>query len=750
MISRRYHSGRSLISVLLVLSLLLPGGGWERECLAKPAWRGPVRITQKDGSTFLGRVHGDEWCHYLTDMQGHAIIKDSDGLYCYCIYSPDGIPTSTGYMVGERDVPSSVLSQSAAIPLSVLSGNSLPLRSEIARLRGEARSSLRARRPSLRGGNDPPSPTEEQVHRCIVVLADFPDKKMTYTREDFEQMLLGKDYRRDGATGSAKEYFDEMLRGDIELEFILSPIVTMDHDCAYYFGWVDPQRKDRSPAQFVAEACTKAHDAGVDFSLFDGDGDGQVDNVIIFAAGKDEAESGDQDCPWSHQWWVKDGGKINCTLDGVIVNRYALATEIGLTGEDGEGVAQFGFAPIGTFCHEFTHTLGLPDFYDTDNISSGGVADGLFFVTDLMDGGCYNNYSRTPPHWGAVDYHLLGLGRELTLKEGTTTLSNVEVDRTYIRYDSPTEGEYYLFDVRGEGKWDGSIGDKGLAVYHIDRTDPARWAANKINTDPSRQLAYLVTPDPSNHAFDSDGNRIPQSAESLFFPHGDITVFTSKTTPVFSFRNGSLSPLGLTDIHYDQVTKRGSFTVINMADVVIPEIRLYRQDIFQDCAIIQMTSTDERFSSPAVVTVGSGPEDAPTYADTLSISPYSTGKYALRLEGLESGTLYRVHANLSANGISGAKTDLSFETKPLYDSYPYITFRDIPRSEDGVFPKGSPIPLVVYNLEKDAQVEWRKDGAVIKPGSDGYYHLWTSGEIVATITYKDGSVEIIKKTLSVR
>lgn len=729
-------------TLLLLLPILLCPDGMVSH--AKPAWRGKVRVTQKDGTTFLAKVHGDEFTNYLTTLDGHAVTKDGEGLYCYCIYSPEGIPTSTGYMVGERAVPSSILSASTRIPRDVLLDNSSTLRRLSSTLRNETR--REGRRELSTKAVDGDSPT----YKCIVVLAEFQDKKMTYSREDFEAMLLSDGYSRDGATGSAKEYFDEMFRGDIRLEFVISPIVTMDHGCPYYFGGSDPRRKDQRSAQFVAEACTKAHEAGVDFSQFDGDGDGQVDNVILFAAGQDEAECGDPDCPWSHQWWVKDGGKITCTLDGVLVNRYALATEIGLNGEDADGVATYGFAPIGTFCHEFSHTLGLPDFYDMDGISSGGICDALFYVTDLMDGGCYNNYSRTPPHWGAVDYHLLGLGKEVTLGEGNTALGAVADNRTYIRYDSPTEGEYYLMDVRGEGIWDDSIGSKGLAIYHLDRTDPERWINNKVNIDPSRQLAYLVCPDPALHAFDPEGNRIPESSGALFFPHGETRMFTSKTEPVFSFHGGRPSPLGLTDISYDPLRRMATFTVLAMDDIVIPEIRSERVDIFQYNAILQFSSTDEKSSSPSTVIISSGPPESPTMSDTLSVTPHAAGKYALRLDGLTPGTMYRVSAGLMVNGLAGPKTDLSFETRNLYDSYPYITFKDVPRGEDGSFPEGCAIPLVVYNLEGGASVIWQKDGAVIRPGSDGYYHLWSSGEMTATIIYQDGSSEIIRKALTVK
>lgn len=53
---------------------------------------------------------------------------------------------------------------------------------------------------------------------------------------------------------------------------------------------------------------------------------------------------------------------------------------------------------IGTFCHEFSHCLGLPDFYDTNYNGHFGMAS-----WSLMDSGSYNDDGYTPIGYSAYE-----------------------------------------------------------------------------------------------------------------------------------------------------------------------------------------------------------------------------------------------------------------------------------------------------------------------------------------------------------
>ena len=48
---------------------------------AVPAYRGLIPYTQPDGSVIQIRLHGDEFCHWVTDASGQVLEMDAAGYY---------------------------------------------------------------------------------------------------------------------------------------------------------------------------------------------------------------------------------------------------------------------------------------------------------------------------------------------------------------------------------------------------------------------------------------------------------------------------------------------------------------------------------------------------------------------------------------------------------------------------------------------------------------------------------------------
>lgn len=112
------EKGRSAAAkLILAMMLLLPL--W-RGADARPAYPWPVTVAQPDGTKIQIRIHGDEFGHYMTDLSGHAVTRSSDGTICYALYEPDGTLSNSGYAVGDKKAPSSILNASRYIPQQII------------------------------------------------------------------------------------------------------------------------------------------------------------------------------------------------------------------------------------------------------------------------------------------------------------------------------------------------------------------------------------------------------------------------------------------------------------------------------------------------------------------------------------------------------------------------------------------------------------------------------------------------------
>ena len=111
---------KAYISIILILTAILSA--------ARPSRPGNVTFVQPDGTTFVGKCIGDEFMKVRMTLEGHSIIKDNDGWWCYAIYETDGSRHSSGCRVGEK-APADILARSMNIPYEVLSENAVARRS---------------------------------------------------------------------------------------------------------------------------------------------------------------------------------------------------------------------------------------------------------------------------------------------------------------------------------------------------------------------------------------------------------------------------------------------------------------------------------------------------------------------------------------------------------------------------------------------------------------------------------------------
>ena len=702
---------RFIFSILFLLTACL-------QVQAIPARGTAVTVRQPDGTELRIVVSGDEFCRIVRTEDGRAVTKGADGYWCYAAYDISGSKRNTGVRVTASNGSSAAATASRNIPYGILRANAAQRRAEVNRARNTRRVS-----PATKAGGD--------TRKALIVLAQFQDLPFKFSRDNFVNMLTQHEYSYGGATGSALDYFNDQFEGVCDFEFTVSPVITLSKGYAYY-GENDSRGDDKRAPEAVKEACQML-DSQIDFSQFDFDGDGEVDNVFVFVAGHDEAEGAGDDHIWSHQWYLKSAG-IRLTLDGKVINSYAISTEL-----THDGSWKEIFTTIGTFCHEYSHSLGLYDIYDTDYEDSGGECKAVWGTTSLMDHGNYNNNGNTPPNYNSMELWMLGLGTAEAFEIGSQTLAPLSSQKRYFISDTDTEGEYYFYECRAPEGWDEYVGGSGMLIYHYDASDNdagysdgnkmnltarERWWYNEANANPDHPCFDLIESVP-----------IATNISQVFWPNGTHTAFNASSNPPMSFWSGGQADVGITGIKKD-----GTFVTFSITGPVTIE----KVEEFQDAAIVlwSMTGSSNAESCISIRQAGGN-------TTVYRVKPYAAGSYSYTFEGLSPDKTYTVSVyNPNAPEMS---VSAEFTTKKYYsDGYPFIYLNSADRNSDGSFKKGGRMPLRVFNARGAAHVGWTFSDSVLTTDGSGYYTVQGSGTLKAIVDYEDGTTDVITKQITVK
>lgn len=355
--------------------------------------------------------------------------------------------------------------------------------------------------------------------KALVILVQFQDVKFKssdpvatfnhYLNADFGTAVPSQDVsvfnQEDVNYGSVKEYFKECSMGKFTPQFDIVGPYTISKESAYY-GTDDSKGNDQNFKQMISEACAQAAADKIDFSKYDSDGDKFVDLVYIIYAGYSQSISGNSD----DYLWPKSGtdnfykydenGKEISPLkylifNGCRVSRFGINNE--LNGSPDSKIPSIN--GIGLFCHEFSHTMGLPDHYDTEYKDADNQSPEFW---DLMDAGEYTYDGYCPTPYTPWQKMLMGWATPITLdgtQAGQYTLEpydlaskayKIEADvnednfRINENYSSTelsdkkkkelkerAKGEFLLLqNIRNEGWYKHLLG-YGLLVWRIDYGD---------------------------------------------------------------------------------------------------------------------------------------------------------------------------------------------------------------------------------------------------------------------------------------
>ena len=482
---------------------------------AKPGWQ---TITQSDGTTLKVQVVGNEFSSAILTSDGLTVDRGKDGDFYY-ISSLTGLTTVRTHDIGERTA-----SEKAFV--NIERDNLKPV------FKNYKRVSQPKGQFGISGSNADASVPAMGTRRVPIILVQFQDIKFHNTRQDIiDGMLTGE--------VSVNQYFRDQSNGMYDPQFDVYGIYTVSQNRAYY-GAHTGNSNDKALGALVTEACQLAAADGVSFKPYDTNSDNYCDVVIVIFAGVGEAQARTTipDAIWPCNWDLNSAKYYNMGGNGAFkpsygdpyVNTFAVFNE--LHGDDESSTTVDG---IGTFCHEFGHCLGLPDFYDTA-VRDAHIGLGDW---DIMCRGSYNNDTYTPAGYSAYEKAFMGWIEYITPQPGTYyTLpvwnqKNADTDKAVCMVSDLNKNEYFIIENRKLQGWDQYLPGEGIMITHVTYNADRWWSDSPNNED--IQLMTLMS---------ADNSWTYEDQSTDLWPLGSNNAFTDTSAPAARLNmksNGSIT-----------------------------------------------------------------------------------------------------------------------------------------------------------------------------------------------------------------
>lgn len=321
-----------------------------------------------------------------------------------------------------------------------------------------------------------------------VVLVNFKDVKFKINnpKEAFDQ-LFNSDTQADLGNGnylnygSVAKYFRDMSHGEFTPKFKVYDPVTVDQPETHYGGKHENDNNDENPWQLVKDALKLVEDQVTEDDIKSFCSDGKtIDCVYIVYAGLGQNDGGDGTTVWAN--CSTTGG---ATLCGKKVSWYTMSGELSpVKIKDGTIPAVNG---LGVICHEFSHSLGLPDMYPT--AKSAYLDNQEMEYWDLMDGGEYTYNGFCPTAYTAFEKEQMGWQVDIkTLdsdaKNVTMTTSTEQGGTAYKIVNPQNDKEYLMLEYIQRKGWNKHLFGNGLLVYHVCLPSETLYSGTHLNNAP--------------------------------------------------------------------------------------------------------------------------------------------------------------------------------------------------------------------------------------------------------------------------
>lgn len=436
----------------------------------------PVQVRQADGSVITVILRGDEHINWYTTLDGVLLVQGTDNNYYI------GKVEKSGNLIATQQLAHEALTRSQAERNLIANQDKEKFFAYVNKVAEESENAYN-NSPLTRGpiidsgyGGVPYFPHTDSP-KALVILAEFQDTTFTIqdTKKVFTNYLMNEDHFSDTRYGQnqnykgVRGYFKDCSYGQFTPIFdVVGPIKLPKKHAIYGAG------NDRMDL-LLADACATVDDL-VDFAKYDANNDGIVDLVYIIYAGHSANYRNNK----VSNIWPKSGTvTISDTFDGKSIRRYGVSNE--LNGSDKTSKNNKKINGIGLFCHEFSHTLGLPDIYAYRTPAEDQDDQGMEYW-DIMDGGTGVRGGRVPASYLAWEREVMGWMNIDELKKDSSIENLKSIDnggKAYKIVNPNNSNEYIVLQSMQKGAWNQGWGDgtygKGLLAYRVS------YPFNKVN-----------------------------------------------------------------------------------------------------------------------------------------------------------------------------------------------------------------------------------------------------------------------------
>ena len=452
---------------------------------AAKAYPGIVTVTQSDGTELNVRIYGDEHHSWYTTTDGALLVQVGKNFYVAQV-EDNGMLKATPQLAHNAELRNKLENKAINTQNKQLFFNT---------------AKTNAIRRSIGISNNYPYFPHTDTPKALVILVEFQDcafltkdpvsvfnHLLNASPEDETPQVLLEDYNNNTNftnTGSVKQYFSDMSEGEFQPQFDVKGVVKVSKNYAYYGQDQSENSRDIKYKEMIKEACELAKSQlGVNFSEYDANNDGNVDLVYVIHAGYGQNTGGEE-----NTLWAKTSFNYITTIDGKEISAHGINSELNFN----KGNYITG---IGVICHEFSHTMGIPDLYPYN--SKAYVNNQEPESWDLMDAGEYGNNGYTPVPYCAWELDIMGwnAGIETLDKEPKQITMEPYFSGNRKAYKIEADnGEYLLLQNLQRTGWGKGYMSHGLLIYRIDYQRSNVGLDYRMNQTPNKPEVTVLPAD---------------------------------------------------------------------------------------------------------------------------------------------------------------------------------------------------------------------------------------------------------------